>query len=104
MATTVIKRDMTLDTPLGKFRIFVRNQPAAQHVVWSLNVDDPIMRNVANLALKARDYVQDPVQIRDAKTLIIALNAIAAYMLAHGHSHLPQTVHDWVAPLCDKNS
>ena len=98
MATTVIKRDMMLDTPLGRFRIFVRNQPAAQHVVWSLNIQNETLKDVANYALKARDYVQDPVQIRDSKTLIIALNAIASYMLANGHPNLSQTVHDWVKP------
>lgn len=96
MATTVLHRRMMLNTPLGKFEIYVRNQPSAQDVVWNLYVQDSTTKDVANRALIARDYGQNPVQIRDSKTLIIALNAIAAYMLVHGHPDLPQIVHNWV--------
>lgn len=96
MATTVLHRRMMLNTPLGQFEIYVRNQPSAQDVVWNLYVQNSTTKSVANVALKARNYQQNPVQIRDSKTLIIALNAIAAYMLAHGHPDLPQIVHDWV--------
>ena len=79
IGTTRVPQETYFNTPLGRLRVYVRNQAAARRVVWSVYFDDPRLRAIADQALLDAGY-ESPVQIRESKSLIIAMNAVATSM------------------------
>lgn len=96
IATTRVPQETRFETPLGTLRVFVRNQAAAQRVVWNVYFVDEGLRAIAERALLDANYVQ-PVQIREAKSLIIAMNAVAKHFerLRPGPNGIEREVREW---------
>jgi len=79
IGTTKVPQDTHLTTPLGRLRVYVRNQAAKRAVVWNVYFKDDELRAIAHQALLDAGY-QEPTQIREAKSLIIAMNAVAQHL------------------------
>ena len=94
-----IKRKSTFNTPLGQFEYYVRNQPAAgDDLKWSIKILNPSEKEEVNDALQKQGYQQEYAQIRDSKTLVIAMSTIAKSRLRAGNHSLRETVYEWIRP------
>jgi len=96
IGTTKVPMDTKFDTPLGDLRVYVRNQAAARRVVWNVYFKSDELAAIANSALLAAGY-QNPTQIREAKSLIIAMNAVASHLeqLQPGRNGIERRVREW---------
>jgi len=96
IGTTRVPMVTNFETPLGELRVFVRNQAAPRRVVWNVSFNSPQLAAIANRALLDAGY-QHPTQIREAKSLIIAMNAVASHLaqLEPGPNGIERKVREW---------
>ena len=93
-AGKVVKLYYTLKSPIGEFRLFVRNQPAQLHTpTWTLTALDSAHKVVVHNALEGRGYKS--MLVRDGKTLVIAFNAIVSHLIKSGYTNLENDVRNW---------